>query len=143
MEGKFTRWQSITITQLGYAINLVLSFATASLGFSLSLARDSRNLTSCWGRHLLLIAIAIFMFSIGLGLWCVINRLRDFRKTKDIARDVEQGKLTPAEHERRNAETQRLGESTWLMFWWQIGLFAIGLLSLVAAFLFVYHANLF
>jgi hypothetical protein len=143
MEGRFTRWQSITIAQLGYAINLILGFGTASLGFSLLLAKDGEHISPhCLGRHLLLLAIVTLLASIAFGIWCVINRLRDFRKTKDIARDKELGNLTSCEHERRKAETDRLGDLTWRLFWWQIGLFGSGLGILVVAFLFVYHANL-
>jgi hypothetical protein len=38
-EGSFVRWQAIALVQLGYAVNLILSFATASLGFALTLPR--------------------------------------------------------------------------------------------------------
>src|ERR1700730_13138167 len=110
MEGRFTRWQSITIAQLGYAINLILSFSVASLGFALSLAKDTTQLAgNCWAKHLLLFSIFLILLSIGAGLWCVINRLRDFRKTEGIARDKERGELPPCEYARRKAETDELG----------------------------------
>ena len=35
--GSFVRWQSTTIAQLTYAINLVLAFSIAALGFQVSL----------------------------------------------------------------------------------------------------------
>jgi hypothetical protein len=143
MEGRFTRWQSITIAQLGYSINLVLTFSVASLGFTLSLARSTTQLASnCWAKHLLLVSVVLILLSTGAGLWCVINRLRDFRKTESIARGKERGELPPCEYALRKAETVKLGKRTWLLFWWQIGLFSFGILALVAGFLTLYHGNL-
>jgi hypothetical protein len=143
IQRSFTRWQAITISQLGYAINLILSLATAALGFSLSLAKDGDKFAkNCLGKHLLLLTIAMFLGSVGVGIWCVINRLRDFRKTMGIARDTELGNLTLFEKERRRAETDKLGKFTWGLFRWQIGLFGGGLLNLMAVFLLVYHASL-
>ncbi|SRR6266851_6207315 len=143
MEGRFTRWQSITIAQLGYAVNLVLSFSVASLGFALSLAKDTTQLVSnCWAKHLLLFSLVLILLSMGAGLWCVINRLTDFRKTESIARDKERGELPQCEYARRKAETDKLGRRTWLLFQWQIGLFSFGILALVAGFLTLYHGNL-
>jgi hypothetical protein len=143
MEGRFTRWQSITIAQLGYAINLVLSFSVASLGFALSLAKETAQLASnCWAKHLLLFSIVLILFSIGAGLLCVINRLEDFKKTESIARDKERGELPPCEYARRRAETVELGKRTWRLCFWQIRLFCSGLLALVAGFLTLYYRNL-
>src|SRR5258708_23190945 len=66
MEGRFTRWQSITIAQLGYAINLILSFCVASLSFALSLAKNTPQLASnCWAKHLLLFSIVLILLSMG------------------------------------------------------------------------------
>lgn len=42
-EGSFVRWQAITIAQLGYAVHLLLGFATAALGFCLVLLRDASS----------------------------------------------------------------------------------------------------
>jgi len=139
----FIRWQSITITQLGYAINLILGLATASLGFSLSLAKDEESInSSCLGKHFLLMTVLMLLASIGTGIWCVINRLRDFRETESIARDNELGRLTQAEHARRKAATDEIGELTWLLFKWQIGLFAVGLVTLVIVFALLYGNRL-
>ena len=37
---RFVRWQSITIEQLGYTVNLIPGLAVGSLGFSLTLLKD-------------------------------------------------------------------------------------------------------
>ena len=90
------------------------------------------------------------MFSIVAGVWCVINRLRDFRMTKEIPRkekelwidgvpdrDIESSVLP------LRSATCKLGKFTWMLLWWQIGLFAAGALLLIAVFAFVYHTKLF
>jgi hypothetical protein len=80
---------------------------------------------------------------------CVVNRLRDFRKTKDIARDrerwegekVEDGEIDKRLHERRE-KVKRLGETTWAIFHWQIGTFYAGIVLQVFAFAVTYHSKL-
>ena len=38
--GSFVRWQGIAITQMGYTVSLILTFATATLGFALTVFKD-------------------------------------------------------------------------------------------------------
>ena len=83
----FVRWQGISVTQLGYAVNLILGFATASLGFALTLLKDKDFTPQHCEKILFDSSLALLSLSIALGVWCVINRLRDFRKTKDIANE--------------------------------------------------------
>jgi hypothetical protein len=52
-EGSFVRWQGIAVNQLGFANNLFLTFATASLGFTLTLVTDEAVTSSCWARSFL------------------------------------------------------------------------------------------
>ncbi|MFI5095377.1 MAG: hypothetical protein ACHQIK_18225 [Candidatus Acidiferrales bacterium] len=149
-EGSYVRWQSIAIDQLGYSVGLVLSFATASLGFAVALVKDQNYAPGCWGKAAMLASIASLITSIGLGLWCVINRLRDFRKTRGIARDREDLKRNHVSEDEidgrlreRRVETRRLGERTWQLFWWQIGTLASGFAALTVAILITYRTKLF
>jgi hypothetical protein len=48
-EGSFVRWQAITIAQLGFTSNLILTLAVAALGFALTLVKDSDVIASCCG----------------------------------------------------------------------------------------------
>lgn len=148
-EGSFVRWQSIAINQLGYAVGLILTFATASLGFGLALVKDKDYVPGCWGKAFMSLALLSLALSVALGLWCVVNRLRDFRKTRSIARDREDWEPCFGEaetdrrlHERRT-ETQKLGRKSWLLFWWQLGMFALGALALTVTFAIVYRTKLF
>jgi len=146
----FVRWQATTLAQLGYAINLILSLATASLGFALTLAKDRDYASGCAARCLWLLSVLFLLASVAAGMWCVVNRLHDFRETKDIARDRElwEGeKIEGAEIDkllhRRREKLKRLGEATWATFRWQVGTFGAGIILQIFAFAATYHSKLF
>ncbi|MBD3653612.1 hypothetical protein [Kangiella sp.] len=63
------------------------------------------------------------IISVGLAVWCAINRLRDFRATAQIARS--RYKEEPIGFNARQ-ETAVLGQLSWRLFWWQLVLFVIG-----------------
>jgi uncharacterized membrane protein len=151
-EGSFVRWQAITIAQLGFTSNLILTLAVASLGFSLTLVKDNDFTSSCWARCLLVISIVGLLIALALGIWCALNRLADFRMTAQIARGRE--KLPTMTSEQGNAdrekdlnekrkEVKQLGNRTWTLFYWQVGTFAAGILALIGSFFAAYHARLF
>lgn len=145
---RFVRWQSITITQLGYAVNLVLTFSTASLGFALTLVMRGDFIASFGSGCLAFLSCLSFIFSLGLGLWCVVNRLCDFRKTMRIARCRQKARFTfPGRLESKikslERETRKLGKCTWRLFCFQIGAFVAGIFLLFVAFVIVYHARFF
>lgn len=149
-ESSYVRWQLISINQLGYAIGLILSFATASLGFVLSLVKDQNYSPGCWGKVLMLISVTFLIVSVGLGLWGVVNRLCDFRQTRSVARDREDWQKDGVSQvdidnrlRSRRERTRKLGKRTWLLFWWQIGTFAVGVVTFTAAFGITYRAKLF
>jgi hypothetical protein len=149
-EGSYIRWQALAIEQLGYAVGLILAFAGASIGFGLALVKDQSYIPTCWSKAFVLAGLSSLLLSLGLGVWCVINRLRDFRETRGIARDreeLEKQKVPESEIEARLAlrrsETNKLGKRSWGLFWWQIGTFAFGVMSLIVAFGFAYQSKLF
>jgi len=149
-KGSSVRWQSIAIDQLGYATGLILTFSAATLGFALATIKDSSYQPPCWAKVSMLATLLTQLISLALGVICVINRLRDFRKTRRIARDREnltsQG-IPLWEINRRleaqRAEVKKIGERTWLLFYWQIGTFAFGLLALAICFVIAYRPKLF
>lgn len=129
-KGSFIRWQSITIAQLTYAVNLVLGFSIAALAFQVtSLLNENLNPAS-WQKCAFSLSLLSLLTSTGLGIWCVINRLLDFRATKTVARMREEGK-SDIEMEPYRALYKRLGKKTWGLFWWQIGTFGVGVLLFV------------
>ncbi len=136
-EGSFVRWQSITIAHFGYAVNVILTLATASLGFALVVIRDKEFAPELCGKGFFLTALLLLVVSPAFGIACTINRLTDFRKTTRLAKDREQLKragLTDDqidEHlQPRRNEVRTLGGRTWTFFYWQIGAFAAGDLAL-------------
>jgi len=76
------------------------------------------------------VALLSLLASIGLGIWCVVNRLRDFRATKEVARKREKG-ATDSELQPLRDLSDRLGSKTWWLFWWQIGMFGAGIVLTV------------
>ena len=52
-KGSFVRWQAVTVAQLTYAINLLLTFTVATLGYQVALlAGDNFSLAASWQRCL-------------------------------------------------------------------------------------------
>src|SRR5712691_6093776 len=98
-EGSFVRWQAITITQMGVTVSLILTLSTAALAFALTTSKDPIIRGHGWGRCFLVMGGLSLLASIGCGIWCVLNRLKDFRTTAQIARrreDMEKQKIDEA-----------------------------------------------
>lgn len=127
----FIRWQAITIGQLSYAINLILGFSVAALGFGVSLLLNENFSPVSWQKCIFGSSLLMLIGSISFGVWCTINRLRDFRATTKIAKIRENGN---AEQELQILRqlSEKLGKKTWGIFWWQIGAFTAGILLMVA-----------
>ena len=79
------RWQGRAIEQFGYALNLILGLSVAALGFELTLLLNKEFERTGWQNCLFVVSILSLLLSIALGLWCVVNRLRDFRATTETA----------------------------------------------------------
>lgn len=129
-KASFVRWQSLTIGQLTYAVNLVLGFAVASLAFQITILLNEKFNPVSWQKCAFSLSLLALLASVGVGIWCVINRLRDFRATTKVAR-MRKDEVPEPEVEPVRALSRKLGEKTWLLFWWQIGLFGLGILLLV------------
>ncbi|MEA3274744.1 MAG: hypothetical protein U9Q81_05510 [Pseudomonadota bacterium] len=131
-KGSFVRWQSIMIAQLTYAINLILGFSVATLAFQVTLLLNSDFTPQSWQKCTFSISLLLLMASVALGLWCVINRLRDFRATTEVARKRESGASDAALEPLRN-KYRNLGKMTVGIFWWQVGTFGLGILLTVVS----------
>ena len=124
--GSFVRWQSITIAQLTYSVNLILGLAVAALGFQVALLLNDKFNPIAWQKCAFSVSMFLLVLSIALGIWCVVNRLRDFRATTKAARMREEGK--PAEDIQPYRDLyKKLGKKTWCLFWWQVGTFGVGI----------------
>ena len=74
------RWQGRTIEQLGYALNLILGLSVAAIGFEVSLLLSGGFEKAGSQSFLFVISMLSLLLSVVVGLWCVVNRLRDFRE---------------------------------------------------------------
>lgn len=124
------RWQAITISQLSYSINLFLTFTVAALGFCMSLLSNDNFTPDSWKICAFYLSIVLFLTSGGFGIWCTINRLRDFRATAKIAR-IRGKKDKETEIQNLRSLTANLGKKTWGIFWCQIGTLCAGIFLLV------------
>lgn len=148
-KGSFVRWQNTSIQQLGFSINLILALATGSLGFALSLLKDSDFRPYCWGKGLFAGSLLLLIVSIGLGIWCTINRSCDFRLTAAIARDREKWQQEGKSKNEidgglsaRRAKAERLDARTWCLFYGQVAGFSLAILLLIVAVAMVYRTKL-
>lgn len=124
-KGSFVRWQSTTIAQLTYAVNLVLGFSVAALAFQISILLSKEFNPVSWQKFVFFISLLALMVSVGFGIWCVINRLLDFRTTAIVAL-MRERKKAEAELEPHRVLSEKLGKRTWGIFYWQIGTFGVG-----------------
>ena len=125
-KGSFVRWQSITIGQLTYAINLILGFSVATLGFQVTLLLSKKFAPVAWQKCAFGLSLVLLSASVALGVWVVINRLRAFRATTKAARKRDEGANEDAIEPYRILY-RKLDARTWYLFWWQIGTFGFGM----------------
>jgi hypothetical protein len=126
-DGKFQRWQAVSIAQFGYAQNLILAFAVAALGFSFSLLRDRAFVPTSSAKCNFIISLLINGLSTLSGLACVLNRLHDFRMTAQRARGNAQALS--------KQEVAVIGDRTWILFYIQIVSSLVGILLLAVTIL--------
>ncbi|MEX2282353.1 MAG: hypothetical protein WEE89_07705 [Gemmatimonadota bacterium] len=129
-KGSFARWQSTTAAQLTYSVNLILGLAVATLGFQVALLLNESFKPLGWQKFAVGASVLLLLVSIGFGIWCVINRLRDFRATTAAAR-LREGRHSDGDIQPLRDLYTRLGERTWGLFWWQLGTFGAGIVLTV------------
>lgn len=118
----FVRWQGITRDYFTTVSNLALGLATGLLAFLVSGLTSSPPATKC----LLVVgsvSLVLLASSVGLAVWCAINRLRDFRATAQIARERSKNESVSPD---ARLETKIMGQLSWRLFWWQLVLFGFG-----------------
>lgn len=131
---RFVRWQQISIAQLGYTLNLVLTFTIAAIGYAFSLLKDNDFKPPCSARCALLFALISLAIAAISGLACVLNRLRDFQGT---ARRVRRKPNAPSSRELRV-----MGSRTYRLFYAQLLFCFLGISALAVALLLTYGGKL-
>lgn len=137
----FVRWQGRSLEYFSYSINLLLAFGVGSLGFGVNLLRDTSFCPSGWAKSLFVISLLALLFSVAVGIACVLCRVKDFRYTTKIARKKSQSEFDD-ELERLRKLVAKVGSRTRLLFLWQVCLFSLGLLVLVGLLAYQYSEKL-
>lgn len=132
----FQRWQKITIDQLGYALNLILTLTVAALGYWFVLLTDKEFIPGPSAKCAMILSLLTLGLSAISGLACIINRLWDFRGTAQRARDNSSPE-TPTK-----ACLGGLGQATWVLFYSHLIAFAVGVALLAIALLLTYGGKL-
>ena len=119
---KCQRWRKIAIDQLGYALNLTLTFAVATLGYCFALLKDKEFAPVHSAKQTMIVAMSALALSAIVGLGCALVRLLDFRGTARRACDHPKKPTKEAMHDLDNA--------VWVLFYLQLGAFAVGATAL-------------
>lgn len=138
MENKASsiRWQTITVNQLTYVSNLILTFIVASIAFEVNLAISKPVVfSSCLTKMSFIASLIMFAISFIVSIFLIFNRLKDFRDTTDIARLREDTENKDSSLQARRAENRKLGVKTWRLFNTQMITFSIGMILAVISFI--------
>jgi hypothetical protein len=131
---KCQRWRKIAVDQLGYALNLTLVFAIATLGYCFALLKDKEFVPVSSAKCTMTLSLLTLALSGICGFTCVVTRLWDFRGT---ARRACGQPAAPTKDELRG-----LGAITWALFYVQLVAFAIGVGALAFTLLLTYGGKL-
>lgn len=130
----FNRWRDHTIKQMTAASVVLFGLSSAGLGYVLALLNDhGKEFDTTHSLSFRIFAVA-FAFSFVAGIFLVINRLEDFRKTAKIVKDRDENDEAraankPAPHpdlDDQREETGLLGRFTWILFYIQLAGVGIG-----------------
>ncbi|MDP1727968.1 MAG: hypothetical protein Q8M15_14380 [Bacteroidota bacterium] len=135
---RFTRWQQLSISQLSATNNLFLTFTTGLLAFSVT-QTGLKVATNCLLTFGVVFSYLFLVIALVTGAALTINRLTDFRKTKELVRqrrqkfeterniqahgDIDKIKKSISDLE---AQTIKHGKDTWDLLNWQVITFTIG-----------------
>jgi hypothetical protein len=131
---RFVRWQQVAIAQLGYTLNLILTFTIAALGYAFSLLKDDNFRPAASARCALIISLVSLGIAAITGLACILNRLRDFQGT---ARRVRRRPDAPS-----SGELRVMGRTTLGLFKAHLFAFALGILALAITIVLTYGHKL-
>jgi hypothetical protein len=114
----------------------------STIGFSISLLLNKDFLPVDWSKRFFTSSLFFQLLSIGFGIWCNINRLYDFKLTKDIVRKrLDEAKKNEISNKRW--ESKKLGKRSWVLFYGQLVTFCIGILMLMISVMLTNRDKLF
>jgi hypothetical protein len=131
-------WQEIAITQLGYVINLFLTFAGVAVAFALKILMESRTPFPYIAHCFFYIALLLLPLSVAAALSANITRALDFRYSRRAARKRWKNETGHDEFEKK---ATRLGEWTWWLFALQTVAFGLGVMFLGLGLFLAYRSH--
>jgi hypothetical protein len=138
----YNRWQGFRINQLGLCISLFLTFAVATLGFSVNLlVQPTFPITVCFARVIFLLSLVLGSISLLFGSLACLTRLADFRLTAKVVRH----RSDPSMNSRVDLwreQYDKFGRWTWRLFYGQLGLFGLQIFGLMLALIITYWRKL-
>ncbi len=139
---RFIRWQGRSLDYFSYAVNLFLGLSIGAIGFEISLLDNENFSLNCWEKCLFLISLISLLAASGIGISCIVNRVKDFRTTSTIVRKKSKGEYDDELEELREL-VGIIGNRTRIFFSIQISAFSIGILCLIILMIGVYSHKLF
>ncbi len=138
---RVVRWDKYRIERMSFSYNFFIGLSLTFLGFFI--AQTGLVLyKSCLLSSLQILTVGLLLISSGFGLFIVINRLKDFRKTAELTKKKREkfeyennikhsNNIRKLEYQifRLEEETHELGKITWRFLRWQIWLFFAGLIA--------------
>jgi hypothetical protein len=133
----YIRWQEIALVQLGYTINLLLTFAGVTLSFALKILIEPHTPFPCRARFLFYAAMLSLSLSVLAALGANVTRALDLRDTRRAARArMKDGK----DHDKFHDKADCYGRWTWRLFFTQVPTFLVGVVLLGLSLLLAYRA---
>lgn len=140
LDQRFIRWQSQTIAQLTFAINLFAGLSVAAFGVGVSLMREPSFSPSPCYALVYLGSLAFLGISTLTGVAATLTRLLDFRATARTVR-LRQKVGTPTDVAFAGDEAKALGKATWRFFWALLLTFLLGIGGLTIVLFSVYGSE--
>ncbi|OGA53411.1 MAG: hypothetical protein A3F74_05735 [Betaproteobacteria bacterium RIFCSPLOWO2_12_FULL_62_58] len=138
---RFVRWQSQSISQLSFSINLLLGLAVAALGFGVALLRDNTFAPGGIDKWLFIYSVIALACGVLFGVGATVTRLIDFRATAGKIREEEKGGQSGVVS-RFEKQARVYGSATWRLFWFLTFSFASGVICLAYTVFAVYGGRL-
>jgi hypothetical protein len=138
---RIVRWDAYRVNFLSFIINLILTLTGGSLIFWYSVLKDERAyFCNLW----LLISGMLLALSFFFGIATMLNRLCDFRLTVKKIRfekvDFQRNAIQPSRQVKElKRRTKEIGDRTYLLLCFQVGLFAIGNMIIFLSILTAYN----
>ncbi len=129
----FNHWHDHQITQISTVSATVFALASAGLGYSLSLLSDEKASLLKSNVPTIRLFTGAFAVSFVAALLLVVNRLEDFRRTKNIVRLRDDDPNHPELKGRRRV-VDRLERWTWILFYGQLITFGVGGVTIIVFF---------